>query len=273
MSKVRPRRLAAAAIAAVAVLATTWTAAASPARRAASRGPVVTIGSTDLGSVLIDGRGRTLYLYAPDKNTSTCYGQCASFWPPLLTKGKPVAGADVNAKLLGTAKRSDGKLQVTYAGHPLYRFAKDEDAGDLNGQDVEDVWYAIGPDGKRITDEVPPPTLAVADSGLGKIVTDAKGMTLYLFKRDVGTTSNCYGQCATNWPPLILDPSARLIAGKGLDSSLLGTTQRTDGSMQVTYNGHPLYHYFKDTKPGDTVGQGVGTIWFVVSPSGQQIGP
>jgi predicted lipoprotein with Yx(FWY)xxD motif len=261
-------------LAAAGTMVVAWAVAAAQPRQAEKAGAVVKVSSTLIGELLVDGQGHTLYVYSPDrKNRSTCYGQCASFWPPLLTKGKPVAGADVNAKLLGTAKRLDGKLQVTYAGHPLYRFAKDDDAGDLNGQDVEDVWYAIGPDGKRITDEVPPPTLAVADSGLGKIVTDAKGMTLYLFKRDVGTTSNCYGQCATNWPPLILDPSARLIAGKGLDSSLLGTTQRTDGSMQVTYNGHPLYHYFKDTKPGDTVGQGVGTIWFVVSPSGQQIGP
>jgi predicted lipoprotein with Yx(FWY)xxD motif len=272
MSFVHPRRMALAVL--LAAAGTMVAVAAAQPRQAGKRGAVVNVSSTLIGELLVDAQGHTLYVYSPDrKNTSTCYGQCASFWPPLLTKARPVAGAGAKASLLGTTKRKDGTLQVTYAGHPLYRFAKDVDAGDLNGQDFEDVWHVIGPAGKRITDAVPAPVLAVADSSLGKIVTDAKGMTLYLFKKDVGTTSNCYAQCAANWPPLILDPSARLIAGKGLESSLLGTTQRTDGSMQVTYNGHPLYHYSKDTKPGDTVGQGVGTIWFVVSPSGQQVGP
>jgi predicted lipoprotein with Yx(FWY)xxD motif len=108
--------------------------------------------------------------------------------------------------------------------------------------------------------------LATSDT-LGPLLVDEQGMTLYLFTKDEPGTSNCYDNCAVNWPPLLTEGEP--VAGAGLDASLLGTTQRTDGTTQVTYNGWPLYYYFKDKQPGDTTGQEVGGVWFVVAPSGK----
>jgi predicted lipoprotein with Yx(FWY)xxD motif len=109
-------------------------------------------------------------------------------------------------------------------------------------------------------------------SGLGQIVVDASGRTLYLFQADTGTTSSCSGSCASAWPPVLATDSPT--AGTGLKPSLLGTTARSDGNRQVTYNGHPLYTYVGDKNPGDTNGQGVNAFgggWFVLSPAGAQI--
>ncbi len=104
---------------------------------------------------------------------------------------------------------------------------------------------------------------------LGSFLVDGKGMTLYVFMKDTGPTSTCYGKCASFWPPLLTSGAA--VAGSGVDSSKLGTTARTDGTTQVTYNGHPLYYFSQDTKPGDTNGQKIQGIWFVVSPSGDPV--
>jgi predicted lipoprotein with Yx(FWY)xxD motif len=106
---------------------------------------------------------------------------------------------------------------------------------------------------------------------LGKILVDSRGRTLYLFKKDKGTKSACSGACAAAWPPLRANGKPK--AGSGVTASRLGTTRRSDGKPQVTYNGHPLYSFVMDTKPGDTKGQGFtafGARWFAVSPSGKQ---
>jgi len=116
-------------------------------------------------------------------------------------------------------------------------------------------------------------TVSVADnSGLGKILVDSQGRTLYLFQQDSGTTSTCSGGCATAWPPL--RASGKPTAGGGAKASLLGTTPRSDGRPQITYDGHPLYGYQGDSKAGDTNGQGVdgfGAPWYVLSPTGNEI--
>jgi predicted lipoprotein with Yx(FWY)xxD motif len=111
-------------------------------------------------------------------------------------------------------------------------------------------------------------TVQTADSDLGTILVDAEGMTLYLFQADAGGASTCYDDCATTWPPLIDDAPA---AGEGADPALIGTTPRDDGSIQVTYDGQPLYFFAADASPGDTEGQGVGDVWFVVDPDGAAI--
>jgi len=108
------------------------------------------------------------------------------------------------------------------------------------------------------------------NDSLGSFLVDDKGMTLYLFTKDSTNTSACYDKCAVAWPPLLTTGNA--VAGDGVDASLLGTTTRTDGTTQVTYNGWPLYYYEKDKAPGDVVGQNVGDVWFVVSPAGEMIG-
>jgi predicted lipoprotein with Yx(FWY)xxD motif len=115
-------------------------------------------------------------------------------------------------------------------------------------------------------------TVSVANTGLGKILVDSQGRTLYLFAKDSGTKSTCSGGCATAWPPL--RTSGKPTAGGGAKASLLGTTPRSDGQPQVTYAGHPLYAYQGDSKPGETNGQGnpgFGAPWYVLSPTGNEI--
>ena len=110
-------------------------------------------------------------------------------------------------------------------------------------------------------------TVQVASSSLGEILVDADGRSLYLFMPDAQGESTCYDACESNWPPLTVEG----IAGDGVDAALLGTTERTDGSVQVTYNGWPLYHFGGDAAAGDTNGQGLNDVWFVVSPTGEAI--
>jgi predicted lipoprotein with Yx(FWY)xxD motif len=104
---------------------------------------------------------------------------------------------------------------------------------------------------------------------LGSFLVDDKGMTLYLYTKDTPNTSVCYDKCATAWPPLLT--SGAPLGDTGLDASKFGTTSRTDGTTQVTYNGWPLYYFAKDKQAGDTTGQKVGSVWFVVSPAGDAI--
>jgi predicted lipoprotein with Yx(FWY)xxD motif len=145
----RARPLLIALLAALAVLATV--AAASGA--AASKSATVSVRTTKLGRVLVNAQGRTLYLFMKDKNgKSACAGACATGWPPLLTSGKPKAGAGVESKLLGTTVRKSGR-QVTYDGHPLYTYAGDSKAGQTNGEGSNAfgaAWYVLAPNGHRI---------------------------------------------------------------------------------------------------------------------------
>jgi len=114
----------------------------------------VKLASTELGKVIVDAKGRTLYLFEADKGPmSACSGACASVWPPLTTSGKPSAGAGVTASKLGTTKRSDGATEVTYNGHPLYTYAGDSAPGQTSGQGLDDYgaeWYALSAGGDKI---------------------------------------------------------------------------------------------------------------------------
>ncbi len=115
-------------------------------------------------------------------------------------------------------------------------------------------------------------TVKIAHTPLGRILVDSKGITLYDFPKDKGTTSSCYGACAALWPPLTT--KGKPIAGRGVRASLLGTTKRKDGKLEVTYNHHPLYYFVSDRKPGQTTGQGLnqfGAPWWVLSPAGKEI--
>jgi predicted lipoprotein with Yx(FWY)xxD motif len=112
--------------------------------------------------------------------------------------------------------------------------------------------------------------------GLGTVLVDGDGFTLYLFMPDEHSgRSTCVGDCAAQWPPLVLPAGvAAPVAGPGVNASLLGTTRRTDGSVQVTYNGWPLYLWPLDTAPGQATGQGInnlGGLWYVENPDGNPI--
>jgi predicted lipoprotein with Yx(FWY)xxD motif len=113
-------------------------------------------------------------------------------------------------------------------------------------------------------------TVVVAnDPTLGNVLEDSQGSTLYLFEHDTGTKSTCTGACAVSWPPL--RATGKAVAGNGISASKLGTTPRSDGKPQVTYNGHPLYTFANDQSFGATAGQGVnafGGLWYTVSPAG-----
>ena len=126
-------------------------AASAPTRIAAAS---LGVASTPLGRVVVDSKGRTLYLFEKDRNRrSACYGQCATFWPPLLTHSKPVARAGARQILLGTTRRANGSQQVTYAGHPLYRFVQDRKPGQTKGEGSQAFgagWDVLSPTGKKI---------------------------------------------------------------------------------------------------------------------------
>lgn len=113
------------------------------------------------------------------------------------------------------------------------------------------------------------PTVESAESDLGTILVDGEGRTLYVFLNDSGGESTCYDDCAESWPALETDGDPQ--AGEGADTSLLGTTERDDGSLQVAYDQMPLYYFAGDEAPGDTNGQGIGDVWYVVSPEGEPI--
>ena len=115
-------------------------------------------------------------------------------------------------------------------------------------------------------------TVALASSKLGKILVDSRGHTLYLFQADTGSTSTCNGACASAWPPLTT--TGKPIAGPGVSASKLGTTKRSDGTTNVTYNGHPLYTFIGDSSPGQTTGErntGFGAEWDVLSATGNKL--
>src|ERR671935_1561407 len=115
-------------------------------------------------------------------------------------------------------------------------------------------------------------TVRAATTKLGRILVDSRGRSLYLFEKDAGTASTCYGACASLWPPLTVSGSPK--AGAGIVASKLGTTKRKDGKAEVTYNGHPLYYYAGDQKPGDISGQGLnqfGAPWDVLNTAGKGI--
>ena len=151
-------------IGALAITATlTVACGSSPSTGAASRSPsesatgekVAVATDAKLGQILVDDKGLTLYLFVADTGTaSTCYSSCATIWPPVLTTGAPQAGTGVNASLLGTTTRTDGKVEVTYAGHPLYYFLQDKAPGDTKGQGINGfggLWWVLGPSGAAIT--------------------------------------------------------------------------------------------------------------------------
>jgi predicted lipoprotein with Yx(FWY)xxD motif len=242
-------------------------------------GAEVAASDSSFGPILADADGNTLYVFLADTGgESTCYDDCADNWPALVSEGDPVAGDGVDASLLGTTERTDGSIQVTYAGQPLYLFAGDEAPGDTNGQEVGDIWYVVGPDGAPIEgggeddgggDAAEGAAVEAEDSSLGTILADAEGNTLYVFLADTDGESTCYDDCAQNWPAFVTEGDPQ--AGRGIEASLLGTVERTDGTIQITYGGQPLYYFAGDQGPGDTNGQDVGDIWYVVSPEGAPI--
>ena len=128
--------------------------AGAAGQRDAATGFTIKVATTPLGKIVVDSRGRSLYLFEADhKGKSACYGACAKAWPPVLVTGKPKAGPGARAALLGVLMRKDGKEQATYRGHPLYRFFKDTKSGQVKGQGLDffgGEWYVLTPAGIKL---------------------------------------------------------------------------------------------------------------------------
>jgi predicted lipoprotein with Yx(FWY)xxD motif len=217
------------------------------------------VSSGDLGSYLTGADGKTLYYFAKDAvpGDSVCTGKCAAAWPPYLVKkgaAKPTAGDGVTG-VISTFKRSDGGRQVTFDGRPLYYFANDAAAGDTNGQGLFGVWFVAAADGSVPT--VDSPLAATPSAELGTYLTGQDGRTLYFFKKDTrpGVSTCTSGECLTEWPAYTVNPNTRIVPTADV-TGLISTITRKDGSVQVTYDGRPLYYFDKDTQAGQVTGQG-----------------
>ncbi|HEY2480557.1 MAG TPA: hypothetical protein VGI17_17725 [Solirubrobacterales bacterium] len=125
--------------------------APAKATNSSSTGTIGTTSIEGLGTVLVDSSGMTVYEYTPDKGPmSTCYGECEAFWPPVVAEGKPTGGEGVMSSALGTTKRKDGTMQVTYHGRPLYTFSEDHAAGEANGNEFEGIWFVLNEAGSPV---------------------------------------------------------------------------------------------------------------------------
>lgn len=123
----------------------------APAAPPAAPGAAIGLASTSLGDIVVDGLGLTLYVFTPDTaGASTCYGDCAASWPPLLSDTAPTIGAGLATDRIGTTTRTDGGIQVTFGGMPLYYFAGDKAAGDVKGQGIGGKWFVVGADATMI---------------------------------------------------------------------------------------------------------------------------
>ncbi len=232
---------------------------AQDATESSSEYTVSVASSADHGDLLVGPTGMTLYTFSADGvDSSVCEGQCAKAWPPLTVKSADELTADEEIPgAWSTFARADGSLQVAYNGQPLYYWFKDEKPGDATGYRVGHNWWIV-----------PPATVSIEfNKDLGQILMGPKGMTVYVFANDKpgSGTSTCTGDCARNWPPLTVASADDLVSGVNLPGEW-GTITRDDGTLQVTYNGWPLYYYAKDAAIGDTLGENVGQKWFAVHP-------
>ena len=138
------------------------TAATAPPKTADGVTATVGVSNSSLGKILVDSQNRTLYLFQKDSGgKSTCFGACASAWPPLRASGKPTGASGTNDQTIGTIKRSDGKPQVTYNGHPVYLYQGDSKAGDVNGQGLTAFggsWFAVSPAGNPVSGQASSPS-------------------------------------------------------------------------------------------------------------------
>jgi predicted lipoprotein with Yx(FWY)xxD motif len=237
-----------------------------------------------LGAFLVDSKGMTLYVYEKDTaGVSNCTGQCLANWPALIANGTLTAGSGVTGTLTSFT-RPDGAKQVAYNGMPLYYFIGDKKPGDTVGQGKLGVWFVAPVSGSPFMQPTAAPAATSTPGGyaqqsqaamaatvmlandpkLGAFLVDGKGMSLYIFTKDTPGVSNCSGKCLAAWPPLVA--SGDLVAGPGVTGKL-GSITRDDGTKQVTYNDMPLYYWASDTKAGDMTGQGVGGVWFLMSPT------
>ena len=287
---------------------------ADPVTGAPSGPAVVSATSTAFGRALVIGAGSyagcSLYLLTSDQfhslsgaafacsdNANALGAPCDSvLWPALLTNGRPLAGPGINPTLLGTVTRDDlpglpAVQQVTYAGHPLYRFLFDETPGETEGANLFDpvtspagTWYLVDPSqGLPATGRAqlqietaplkgtgPAETVLAATMNDDFSVFPNADFPVYTLSTDGGHASACQEKCALTWQPVLT--SGPVEAGAGVDEHALGIIVRPDGTHQATYNGKPLYQFVRDAYIAGIVGTpgifgaGASTPFGVFSP-------
>lgn len=243
-------------------------------------GTFVGVVRTPPGPVLGTDTGRTLYVFVDDlltKAPSACTGDCAHDWVPMPAVGSIRVASGVTGHV-GTIERRDGERQVTMDGRPLYLFSGDRVAGDIRGNGVGNLWWAMTPSGLAATSYPLTPstygpaqatTLTVVRTRVGPVVANDRGQALYVYADDTPTKSACSADwCLVDWPPL---QSQGVPTKPASISGPVGVISGAGGTAQVTLNGHPLYTFAGDLHPGDIRGEAIGGDWFLISPHGQRV--
>lgn len=210
-----------------------------------------------VGTYLVASNGLTLYAFKRDGlNVSNCVDQCATAWPPYTVESADsVSVADGIWGEVGTIERPDGTLQVTYNEMPLYFWQNDTMPGETKGHNFRTNWTVVAP----------ATVYAQNSAEHGIILVGTNGFTLYTFANDETGVSNCVDNCAANWPPLTVETAESLVTAINIPG-IFTTFERADGTLQVAYNGMPLYYWVNDVARGDTTGHNVGDVWFVAKP-------
>jgi predicted lipoprotein with Yx(FWY)xxD motif len=214
-----------------------------------------------LGTILVDQEGFTLYAFLNDTDgESTCTGDCLANWPAVVVEGDLNVGS-LDPAQFSTVENAEAGTMLKMGDWPLYRFAGDAAPGDINGQGVGEVWYVVGPLG------VPASLVNTRETSAGPILVDAAGMTLYAFLNDTEGESTCTGDCLANWPAAVVGEHDTSV----LDPALWSTVENPEAGAMLKIGDWPLYTFTPDEAPGDVNGQGVGEVWYAVSPEGSII--
>lgn len=235
----------------------------TPLPTSAKAADTIGTASSPLGTILVDAGGKSLYYFAKDvagSSVSACTGTCVATWPAFSSDpvrvSSPLDPADFAA-----ITRADGTKQITYFGWPLYYYSADTKTGDVNGDNVNTLWYVVKPDESILVAHKP---------GIGMYLTDTSGRTLYVFTKDSAGTSTCRGSCLAQWPAFSADP---VNAPSALQPGDFSSLSRADGVRQTAFKGMPLYYYTGDTKPGDVKGQKFNFVWFAANVTGVTVIP
>lgn len=238
-----------------------------------------TVSNSSLGSIYVNADNMTLYLFENDRDDtensgeggrySNCNDSCATNWPPMLASS--TATADKPFSLI---TRNDGSMQWAFRDMPMYMYAGDSSAGDVNGEGINGTWYVSRPDPLdiesheqnaigRIVTALYSQLSTDGNGGVGTTRIERDGYTLYTFENDRNDSdgdgtgdSDCNSTCAELWPPLFADPGATPFD----DFTLIS---RDDGSKQWALNGLPIYFYVNDNQAGDINGDGLNNIWYI----------
>jgi predicted lipoprotein with Yx(FWY)xxD motif len=209
-----------------------------------------------VGTFLVDANGMTLYYFAKDViGKSNAAGAVLQSWP-IFNAVSITVDPSLDPEDFATITRDDGQKQITYNGWPLYYYAKDKAPGDVLGEGVGGIWFVL---------KVPFYSVMLqSKTDTGNYLVDADGMSLYYFTRDSVGKSTATSAILANWPIFNV---ASFIVISSVNAADFGTIKRDDGQMQATYKGWPLYYYIKDQVSGDTLGQGLGGIWYLINPA------